>query len=223
MRSLLALLTMLLFPLSGCTERPTESVAAGVASMVPAPAATSDAPGRVFEREQVGGRPCKLLTPGQLAAAAGVDAARISESSAMRCLFTWDEGRVLVQASVHSAQGAAERYFDGLTADITAEQMAEQKRLLQERLAREAGENGAGQDGTAVQGAVVSAIPDADVTNEPIDGLGDEASIDDAGKVTVRIGNLIFKVVAQRGSDDVADPVLARALAARAAENLEAL
>lgn len=220
MRTLLALLAVVMFPLTGCGERPADATE-GVAAR--AESAPASATGRVFEREQVGGKPCTLLTPQQLAAIAGVDASRITESPAMRCLFSWDDDSVVVQATVHRSQDAAQRYFEGLTADVTAEQMAEQKRALQEHLSRKAGETDAAPERTAVQGALVSAIPETDVTNEAIAGVGDEASVSDEGKVTVRIGNLIFKVAAQRGSDGAADAALAREVAVRVAENLRAL
>lgn len=220
MRTYLALLAVVMLALAGCGERPADATETVAARAAPAPASAT---GRVFEREQVRGKPCKLVTPQQLAAIAGVDASRITESPAMRCLFAWDDDRVVVQATVHRSQDAAKRQFEGLTADVTAEQMAEQKRTLQEHLSRKAGESGAAPERAAAQGALVSAIPETDVTNEAIAGIGDEASVSDGGKVTVRIGNLIFNVAAQRGSEGVADAALAREVAVRVAENLQAL
>ena len=92
MRTFFALLALLVFPLAGCAERAETGDAATVggdvapaaSSATPAAPATAAAPGRVFERDQLGGKPCKLVTPQQLAAIAGVDASRVPESPALQ-------------------------------------------------------------------------------------------------------------------------------------------
>ena len=188
-----------------------------------AAAAEPAAPGgeRVFEREQIRGDGCVEMTAADVAAAAGVDVAQVAENPALDCLFSWPGGSARVASTVHRSVERARQHYATFTEDVTAEEMRQGKEELQERLDETAAAGEISESDAEIGGAVAGAMPERDVTHQPLAGLGNEASRDERGAVMARVGNLTFQLAAERG--DAMDPQLGEQLARRVASNLAGL
>lgn len=178
---------------------------------------------KIFDKQTLREKPCKLLSAAQVAEAAKLPADQVEENPGMRCLFSMPEGRVLVRSQVHKKIERAKRHFENVTRDVTAEELRQQKQLLQERL-KEKEAKGEVKKGTASNSRVLLPhLPEEAITHRRIAGLGDGAAVDNEGKVHVLFGNVTFQVAAQKGKKDLSDPDLSEKLAERVVGNLEKL
>src|SRR3546814_9089134 len=97
----------LLLPWLGAGESAPAAAATAVATGGPT-SESAEAPGetpRVFEKDEVRGDGCPLLSAAEVAELAGIEVGVISTSPAMDCFYEWANGRVMMMGvKVHRSE-----------------------------------------------------------------------------------------------------------------------
>src|SRR3546814_3621951 len=128
----------LLLPWLGAGESAPAAAATAVATGGPT-SESAEAPGetpRVFEKDEVRGDGCPLLSAAEVAELAGIEVGVISTSPAMDCFYEWANGRVMMMGvNVHGDTDRASEYYEGVTGDYTTAEMQAAVDVVKEGIA----------------------------------------------------------------------------------------
>lgn len=211
---------LLALALSGCDSASTDATA-GETTLAAADEADASAEERMFDREALRGDGCALLSAGDVAEAAGIAVAEVTEETQVDCYFSWGEWVVYASSiKAHRSIKRARNHYASFTEDVTAEEMQQGKDELRAQLDTKAAAGEISDAAASAGGALAGAMPDEAVSNRALPGIGNEASYN-GRSVMVRVGNVTFNVEARRDYDY--DPELSRTLAQQMVSNLEQL
>ena len=150
---------------------------------------------------------CEMLTPAMVASTLDVPADGLKQTKVMGCIYNWDEGDQMAQASLMSiwikkTPEDAKRWFENSTKNLTKEELQAQMKMVTERTKKSKSIDTDTKKKTvdAVGGLAGGMMPDEGYQYEDVSGVGDAARVKVYdGSLTVRVGNMIFNVSAYKG------------------------
>lgn len=235
MKRQIGLVAALALALSGCGMEPGSDTAAtegNGAGEAPAAAETAAAGSDVTEErifdESVKDPKCELLSREEVAEITGVPADALEEML-KGCLYTWEDGHgredgtiYLGSVMVHDNLKRARGYHARFTEDVTSEEVAEGQEQVQGELAEQEAAGEMSETDAAAGSALAGAMPEMDFTHRDLEGIGDEAQMDNRGTVYVRLGNVTISFSGKTDGEDEIDPEVAAEVARTIVSNLEA-
>lgn len=204
---------------AGCGDKTSENdTAEGVAKN--AAAAVEKKVDEAIEKEGLSGmfdpedkelrkRACEFLTPEMVSSAFGVPSKDIKQTKMMGCIYSWNEGGQTLNAQlmlvmVHKSLDRAKLWFKNSTANKTKEQLDKEIDKVKAEVQKREELDTKFKKKTAgdITDLAKMASPGEGVSYEEVPGVGDEARISNAdGTLTVRLGNVTFRLSAYKGPD----------------------
>lgn len=187
-----------------CDEESKQGAQASAEKAAAASAAEqgAKADAKLFDKE-IRKKACELLPAKMVAKTFDVPEKALEQSTVMGCIYDWEKDGRKVHASVmsiraHKTLDRAKTWFENSTknrskkeneaaVDQVKKRLKEKKELDTEIKKKAANE-------------VTNLIPTAALSYERVEGVGDEAAVNqNDGNVRVRVGNLTFTVAAYKG------------------------
>jgi len=203
----LTILAFLLTGLSACQESGGDAVKA--ASESPQTAAgvtqtTDEVPQSLVELfdSDMSKKGCEILTAELVAATFDVPADALKQFKILGCRYNWDNETETLEAGismlrVYDSEEAAGDWFASATKSRTAEEMKAQMEQVAGQM--EKSEQLDTDSKKSAAKGILASIGSKAVHFEDVNGIGDEARVNDDGTVYVRVGNLTFMVSAYKG------------------------
>lgn len=224
----------LLLTLAACGPGDTIDEAAAEAAADSKAAAEAKAEVAVEEKmfdESVSDDKCALLTPADVASATGVPEAALEQRTlGSSCLYSWESGDGWQDGSIYfgslrvreSIEDAKRRYARK-TRDLTAGDVSDAKEQLDEELDEKANDGEMTESEAATASSLAAAMPETDFTHTALDGIGNEAAMDNMGSVYIRYGNAVISFSGKTAGEDHLDPERAAAIAQAIVGHLDSM
>lgn len=146
---------------------------------------------------------CKLLTAKMVSATFAVPADALKQTTMSGCYYRWNNDQETLETGisliqVHKSEAAAAKWFDGVTANVTAEEMKALMKSASGQLDKQEELDTELKKTTAKK--LLSTVDTSAINFEDLADIGDEARVKDKGIVYVRVANLTFIVSAYKGA-----------------------
>ncbi len=147
-------------------------------------------------------RGCEILTADLVSATFDVPADALRQMKIMGCRYDWsDDGQTLgsgiTMLRAHKSEAGAAEWFANATRNRTAKEMQQEMDEISGRLDESEQLDTDLKKSTAKN--LLSMVDSEAVSFEDVEGVGDDARVNDGGTVYVRVGNLTFMVSAYKG------------------------
>lgn len=146
---------------------------------------------------------CELLTAAQVSKTFDVPAESLRQMKVMGCRYGWNNDNTTLEAAIsmiraHKSETAADRWFVNATRSRTAEEMKADMAKISKRMDQRK-ELDTEAKKSAAKG-LLSSIASKAIIFEDLDGIGENARINEEGNIYVRVDNLTFVVSAYKGA-----------------------
>lgn len=154
---------------------------------------------------------CEILTPALVAETFDVPESELRQIKVMGCVYSWkqkaEERETILEASLmmlraHETEEGARTWFENATANKTREEVSSEVAQVTEKAKEHESIDTDMKKETmgVVGGLMAEALPEGGYRYEPVQGIGDEASVSmHDGAIRARVGNLTFTVNAYKG------------------------
>ena len=147
---------------------------------------------------------CMLLTAKLVSEVFDIPADKLRQMKILGCRYSWKNENEVVEAGIslilaHKSEEAAARWFGNATKSKTAEEMQAEMDTVAKQMDSEAILDNKGRAKAMAKG-ILESVGSKEVHFEDIEGVGEEARVNDDGSVYVRVDNLTFIVSAYKGA-----------------------